>query len=173
MAIFFLWRIFRKRRPTERPLPPELHIELAALSTDSPSADPPILEFYNLPMRLAGVVLAPVGRMKEIPPPDELPSMFESVMPGLSCVVERHRPLLRCWPTQVSTRGFARAFFSNIHLPGESGKGSTWSAVAGIFKHEGTPIMLGLVLRAAASNSLGQVVVNAEHEWLGCLRVNQ
>jgi hypothetical protein len=81
--------------------------------------------------------------------------------------------VVRHWPTQVSTRGFASAFFGNISLPGMSGKGTPWSAVAGIFKHEGVPIMLGLVLRAATPNSLGQIVVNAEHEWLGCLRVKQ
>ena len=122
-------------------------------------------------MRLAGIVLAPVGRLRELPTAAEMPVVFEEVLPGLELVVKAHRPLVRFWPSQVSTRGFANAFFGNIRLPGDAGKGTPWSAVAGIFKYEGIPLMIGLVLRAAAPNSLGQVVVNAQHEWLGCLRV--
>jgi hypothetical protein len=173
VALFILRRILRRRRKKELPLPPELRIELDTLANEGPPADLPLLEFYNLPMRLAGMVLAPVGRMRELPPAEELPAVYESLLPGLGRVAERHRPLLRCWPNQVSTRGFASAFFSNIRLPGEGGKGSPWSAVAGIFKHRGVHIMIGLVLRAASENSLGQVVINTEHEWLGCLRVKQ
>jgi hypothetical protein len=165
--------IVHGRRKTEPPLPPELHIELNTLVNEGPPAGLPILEFYNLPVRLSGVVLAPVGRLRELPPDGEWPAGFESVLPGLGRVAARHGPLVRRWPNQVSTRGFARAFFSNIRLPGEGGKGTPWSAVAGVFKHQGVPIMLGLVLRAAGPNSLGQVVVNTENEWLGCLRVKQ
>lgn len=172
ILFFVLRRIFRKRRKREIPLPPELRIELAALGEVGPPPGPPLLEFYNLPMRLAGVVLAPVGRLHELPPPEELPAVLESVLPGLDRAAERQRPLVRRWPNQVSTRGFASAFFSNLRLP-DGGKGTPWSAAAGIFKHRGAPIMLGLVLRAAAPNSLGQVVINAEYEWLGCLRVKQ
>ncbi len=172
-ALSIVRRILRKRRKKEPPLPPELHVELGKLVNEGPPAELPILEFYNLPVRLAGIVLAPVGRMRELPPPAELPAVFESVLPGLEGVADRHRPLILYWPNQVSTRGFASSFFSNIRLPGEGGKDTPWSAAAGIFKHRGTPIMIGLVLRAASSNSLGQVVVNTEHEWLGCLRVKQ
>jgi hypothetical protein len=172
VVLLFVWRILRKRRKPEKPLPPELRIELATLVNEGPPPEPPILEFYNLPMRLAGIVLAPVGRGRELPA-GELPAVFESVLPGLDRVVNLHRPLVRCWPNQVSTRGFAHLFFSNIRLPGLAGKGTPWSAVAGIVKHQGVPVMIGLVLRAASSNSLGQLVINTEHEWLGCLRVKQ
>jgi hypothetical protein len=172
VALAVLRRILRRRRIKELPLPPELRIELDTLVSEGPPAEPPLLEFYNLPVRLAGVVLAPVGRLRELPPPEELPALYESVLPGLALVAERHRPLVRCWPNQVSTRGFASRFFSNIRLP-DGGKGTPWSAVAGLFKHGGTPIMIGVVLRTASANSLGQVVINAEHEWLGCLRVKQ
>lgn len=171
IVLFAGWRFFRKRRKAEKPLPPELRIELAKLNDEGPPAELPALEFYNLPMRLSGVVLAPVGRLRELPPEEELTAVFESVLPGLGRVVELHRPLVRLWPYQVSTRGFANSFFSNIRLPGMAGRGTPWSAVAGLFKHGDTPVMLGLVLRAASPNSLGQVIVNTEHEWLGCLRV--
>jgi hypothetical protein len=173
VSLLVAQRILRKRRKKEPPLPPELQIELGKLVNEGPPAELPVLEFYNLPVRLAGVVLAPVGRMRDLPPPAELQAVFESVLPGLGLVVDRHRPLVRYWPNQVSTRGFASSFFSNIRLPGDGGKDTPWSGVAGIFKHRGTPIMIGLVLRAASSNSLGQIVVNTEHDWLACLRVRQ
>jgi hypothetical protein len=173
ILLIVVWRFIRRRGKAEKPLPPELRIELAKLNNEGPPADLPALEFYNLPMRLAGIVLAPVGRLRELPPPEELRAAFESVLPGLERVVKLHQPLVRCWPYQVSTRGFANAFFSNIRLPGTAGKGTAWSAVAGIFKHDGVPVMIGLVLRAASPNSIGQIVVNTEHEWLGCLRVRQ
>jgi hypothetical protein len=171
IVLFFLWRMFRRGRKGKSALPPELRIDLAQLIQEGPPSEPPILEFYNLPVRLAGIVVAPVGRLRELPSPAELPPIFESVLPGLDRVADRHQPLIRRWPHQVSTRGFAVAFFNNIRLPGEAGKGTPWSAVAGIFKHHGTPMMIGLILRAASPNSLGQIVVNTEHEWLGCLRV--
>jgi hypothetical protein len=43
--------------------------------------------------------------------------------------------------------------------------------VAGVFKLHGHPILAGLVLRAKGPNSLGQVIVEHETQWLGCLRV--
>ena len=60
----------------EKPLPPELRIELAKLINEGPPADLPVLEFYNLPMRLAGIVLAPVGRLRELPPPERIAGSF-------------------------------------------------------------------------------------------------
>jgi hypothetical protein len=171
IVLWLGWRLLHKRRKAPGLLPPELRIDLAKLVNEGPPAGPPVLEFYNLPMRLAGIVLAPVGRLRELPTTAELPVVFEEVLPGLELVVKLHQPLVRFWPNQVSTRGFANAFFSNVRLPGAAGKGSPWSAVAGTFKYEGAPMMIGLVLRAAAPNSLGQVIVHAEHEWLGCLRV--
>lgn len=173
IALLAVRWFLRRRRKKEPPLPPELHVELDRLVNEGPPAELPILEFYNLPVRLAGVVLAPVGRMRKLPPPAEVSAVFESVLPGLGGVVERHAPLVRYWPNQVSTRGFATSFFSNIRLPGDRGKGTPWSAVAGIFMHDGVPIMIGLVLRATAANSLGQFVVSTEHDWLACLRVKQ
>jgi hypothetical protein len=171
LVLFFLWRLYRRRRTTGLPLTAELRIDLSSLIQEGPPAEPPILEFYNLPVRLSAIVLAPVGRLRELPSPEEFPEVFESALPGLGRVFAEQRPLVRCWPGQVSTRGFAAAFFGSIRLPGDCGKGTSWSAVAGIFKHEGTPIMLGLILRAASPNSIGQITIHTEHEWLGCLRV--
>ena len=67
--------------------------------------------------------------------------------------------------------GFRPSVLRNAKLPGDGGKGSPWSSVAGVFKVKGQPVMAGLVLRAAEPNSLGQTIVEEEHQWLGCLRV--
>jgi hypothetical protein len=163
------WRQWR-RRPKPAPAPPE-PLDVQKLVNQGPPAGPPTLEFYNIPVRLAAVVLAPVGRSGELPPPSELPALYESLLPGLGQIVELHQPLIRRWPSQVSTRGFAHAFFQNAWWPGDHCKGTPWSAVAGIFKSEGQPFMAALVLRAAAANSLGHIMLSTEYEWLGCLRV--
>ena len=67
--------------------------------------------------------------------------------------------------------GFAHQFFANVRLPGNRGKGTPWSSVAGIFHIEERPVMAGLVLRAARPNSLGETLIDSEEKWLGCLRV--
>jgi hypothetical protein len=164
-------RLFRRHRRASLPLSPNLTLPLATLGENGPPPGLPVMEFYNVPMRLAAIVLAPVGRMSELPPDEELLSLIESIVPGLDKIAELHRPLIRRWPSQVSVNGFAHLFFSNAKLPGEAGKGSPWSSMAGMFKAKGTPVMAGLVFRAAQSNSLGQQIIESEHQWLGCLRV--
>ena len=129
------------------------------------------MELYNLPVRLAAVVLAPVGRVSDLPPDGQIPLLIEAIIPGLDKMAALHRPLICRWPNQVSARGFAHLFFINAKLPGDGGKGTPWSSVAGVFKLKGQPLMAGLVLRAAAPNSLGQTIIETEHQWLGCLRV--
>ena len=129
------------------------------------------LEFYNLPVRLAAIVLAPVGRTSDLPPDDSLLPLIEAIVPGLDRIATLHRPLIRRWPSQVSANGFAHLFFNNVRLPGEGGKGTPWSSMAGVFKIKGKPLMAGLVFFAAQPNSLGQTIIEAEHQWLGCLRV--
>jgi hypothetical protein len=171
VAIWAVRRWWRHRRRTVERLTPDLTIDLKLLADAGPPAGPPSLEFYHLPVRLAAVVLAPVGIDRELPSPALLSALYDTILPGLDKVVALHQPMIRRWPKQVSTRGFAHAFFSHLHLPGQGGKGTPWSAAAGLCKFSGLPVMVGLVLRAAAPNSLGQVTINAEHEWLGCLRV--
>ena len=117
------------------------------------------------------MILAPVGRVRGLPPPSQLQEVFDAVLPKLNSVVLAQEPLVRRWPAQVSVRGFANLLFSHVRLPGDGGKGTPWSSVAGIVKLQGQPLMAGLILRAESSNSLGQVVVDREEQWLGCLRV--
>jgi hypothetical protein len=171
VVLWIAWRLLRRRRRAPPPLAPDLKILIAELGNEGPPQGPPALELYNLPVRLAAVVLAPVGRVSDLPPDEQFPALIEAIIPGLDQVTALHRPLIRRWPNQVSARGFAHLFFANAKLPGDGGKGSPWSSVAGVFKVKGRPLMAGLVLRAAQANSLGQTIIEEEHQWLGCLRV--
>jgi hypothetical protein len=171
IVLWGVWRLVRRRRRVPPPLRPDLKISIAELGDAGPPPGPPILELYNLPVRLAAVVLAPVGRVSDLPPDEQIPTLIEAIIPGLDKMAALHRPLIRRWPNQVSARGFAHLFFANAKLPSDGGKGTPWSSVAGVFKLKGQPVMAALVLRAAIPNSLGQTIIEREHEWLGCLRV--
>jgi len=171
IVLAIAWRVFHRRRRVSIPPAPDLSIQVASLGEDGPPQGPPFLEFYNLPMRLAAVVLAPVGRTGDLPPDDQLSPLIEAIVPGLDRVTALHRPLVRRWPNQVSANGFAHLFFNHARLPGDGGKGTPWSSMAGLFKAKGKPVMAGLIFRAAEPNSLGQTIIESEHQWLGCLRV--
>jgi hypothetical protein len=160
-----------RRRPASILLTPDLQLDVESLGEFGPPLGLPFLEFYNLPMRLAAVVLAPVGRTGELPAEDELLPLIGAVVPGLDKIASLHSPLIRCWPSQVSARGFAHAFFNHARLPGDGGKGTAWSSMAGMFKLKGQPVMAGLIFCAAEPNNLGQTIIDAEYQWLGCLRV--
>jgi hypothetical protein len=174
-AIVVLWiarKLLRRQRgPTVASLPTNLKIDVAALPESGPPPIPPTLEYYNLPVRLAAIVLAPAGRANELPSNDQLGPLLDAIVPGLDKVMHAHRPVIRRWPNQVSARGFAHLFFANVPLPGTAGKGTPWSSVAGIFKVNNQSVMAGLVLRAARPNGFGQTIVDSEEKWLGCLRV--
>lgn len=167
----FLWRIFRRRKARGLAIQADLTIALDRLSQLGPPPGGPALEFYFIPVRLAAVILAPVGRVRGLPPPSQLHEVFDALLPNLDSVVQAQQPLVRRWPAQVSVRGFANLLFTHVRLPGDGGKGTPWSAVAGIVKLQGQPLMAGLILRAESSNSLGRVVIDREEKWLGCLRV--
>jgi hypothetical protein len=172
IVLWIAWRIFRRRRRRAAiPPEPDLKIDISTLGDQGPPEGLPALEFYNLPMRLAAIVLAPVGRIRELPTDAVISEAIDAIVPGLDKVAALHRPLIRRWPNQVSASGFAHLFFNHARLPGTGGKGTPWSSVAGVFKLKGQPVMAGLVLRAALPNSLGQTVIEEEHQWLGCLRV--
>ena len=171
IVLWIAWRLLRRRRRVPALVRPDLKILIAELGDAGPPSGLPALELYNLPVRLAAIVLAPVGRVSELPRDEELPALIEAIVPGLDKIAASHRPLIRRWPSQVSARGFAHLFFANAKLPGDGGKGSPWSSVAGMFKLKGQPVMAALILRTASPNSLGQTIIEEEHQWLGCLRV--
>ncbi len=169
VVFVFLKAVFGRRPRPEGP--PDLAIDVAALGTQGPPAQGPVLEFYNVPVRLAAVVLAPAGRVRELPPLNQLDPVLDSIVPGLAKVVAAHRPMVRKWPAQPSVRGFAHLFFGQARLPGDGGKGTPWSSAAGVFKVEGHATMAALVFRTEGPTSHGQEIVEREEQWLGMLRV--
>ena len=68
IVLWIAWRLLRRRKRPAARLAPDLTVEVAALPDRGPPEGPPVLEFYNLPVRLAAVVLAPVGPGRELPP---------------------------------------------------------------------------------------------------------
>ncbi len=171
LVLVIAWRVLARRKREAPQRGPDLSIDLSALSDQGPPAGPPVLEHYNVPVRLAAVVLAPTGRVRGLPPPAEIPGLIDHLVPGLAQVTAAHNPAIRRWPPQLSSEGFARTFFAQVQLPGDGGKGTPWCSVAGRFKVQGQALMAGLILRAEAPNNFGQTIIEKEHEWLGVLRV--
>lgn len=164
-------RVLRRRRRGVSLLAADLTLNVDLLGTAGPPPGDATLEHYHLPMRLAAVVVAPAGRMTRLPPPDQLDTIFEAIVPGLAGMVAAHKPLIRRWPPQLSSAGFAHSFFRNAKLPGDGGKGTHWCSAAGMIKVDGQPVMIGLVMRSQSPNSLGQTVVEHETKWLDIVRI--
>lgn len=168
---FLILRLFRKRPPSQSDQRDELAIDVAALPADPPPKDGPQLEFYGTSVRLAVMVLAPVGRGGEIPAPADLASVLENLLPGLQEIVVRHQPQVVLWPNQLSSQGFLQAFFNLAALPGDHGKGTPWCSAAGKFEGGGQQYLAGLICCAAGPNSLGEMTVDKPGQWLSVLRV--
>ena len=164
-------KLRRRRRLRNLPPPPDLGIDVSALPQAGSPTRGPRLELYNLPVRLAVFVLAPTGRGSQLAADDRLAEMAEQILPGLARVLEAHQPVVRRWPTQLSSEGFASIFFASVRLPGSKGKGTLWSSLAGRCEWEGQNFQVGMVLCANAANSLGQLTVQRETQWLDMLRV--
>jgi len=171
VVIYLLWRIFAGRKGEAPKQVPDLAIDVMSLGSHGPPPGAATLEFYNVPVRLAAVVLAPAGRVRQLPPINQLADVFDAIVPGMARVVATHKPLVRRWPAQVSAKGFAHTVFQHCRLPGEGGKGTPWCTTAGVFKIEGQPLMAGLIMRTESTSAHGQEVIDAEERWLACLRV--
>lgn len=171
LVVVVLARLLRRRPADEADRPADLRIDLATLPAAGPPKDGPQLEFYNLPVRLAVLVLAPAGRGSRIPPKDLLPEIVERLLPGLMRVLSSHRPIFHRWPPQLSSQGFAQTFFACVPLPGDRGRGTPWSSAAGRVEAFGRSYLVGMVFRAAEPNSLSQTVVQHTSGWLDVLRV--
>ncbi|MBC7855430.1 MAG: hypothetical protein IAF94_18535, partial [Pirellulaceae bacterium] len=169
--LFLIFRLFRKRPSHAPDLQDELKIDVAALPASPPPRDGPQLEFYGTPVRLAVMVLAPVGRAGEIPAPADLTVTLENLLPGLQEIVSRHHPQVVLWPNQLSSQGFLQAFFNLAALPGDHGKGTPWCSVAGKFEGGGQQYLAGLICCSTGPNSLGEMTVDKPGQWLSVLRV--
>ena len=166
-------RFLRRRRRVALPPPIDLTIDLSELGERGPPASKLSLELYNLPVRLAAVVIAPAGRGTQLPPDRRLEALADEIVPGLAEIVELHQARLYEWPAQLSTQGFSNTLFANVRLPGDRGKGTPWSIIAGRFEAGQQNVLAGVVLCASASNSLGQFVIERPGQWLDLLRVRR
>jgi hypothetical protein len=131
-----------------------------------------VLRLQKIPVHLPVVVVAPIGRGGKLPHPDLLPRVLDRVVPGMSAIMEHHQTATLHWPAQLSTSGFRERFFGEIKLPGERGKGTEWSAVAGAISAAGYRFSIGLVLHADQPNNYGLFPVDQEGQWLGLFQVD-
>ncbi|MCH8047787.1 MAG: hypothetical protein IID44_29185 [Planctomycetes bacterium] len=171
LALVVLRVLLGRRRTTAVREEPPLRIDVAQLTV--PDVGSAVLEFYNMPVRLAAVVLAPSGRSAKLPPADEMPATIEQLVPGLMAVLKSDQPVFRRWPGQLSSSGFSSSFFTNVPLPGDFGKGTPWCAAAGRFEAAGQNYLIGLVMKAAGPNSLSQVAIERSAQWLDVLRIRR
>ena len=170
-AMGFLLRLLRRRRRVATPVPELQRVDVVELGDEGPPAGMPRVEIYGTPVRIAAIIIAPLGRGSLMPSPTTLPEVLESVVPGLQQAMQSHESKIVTWPEQLSWHGFSQAFFTHVPLPGDRGKGSPWSSVAGKFTADEVPFVIGLICRAASSNSIGQIIVEREGQWLDILRV--
>ena len=170
LLIVFLRLLRRCKRPGVMP-PADLTIDVADLGDEGPPRTGPQLELYNVPVRLSALIVAPTGRGNELDPDSDIADVTDHIVPGLGDFIHLHQPIVRLWPAQLSTRGFANTLATNVRLPGGHGKGSPWSTVAGRFEADGKQFVAGLVVCADDSNNLGQLVVERQGGWLDMLRV--
>lgn len=162
------------RRPTA-PIDPdaELRINLNSFGNSGPPEGSRQLECYNVPVRLALVVLAPLGRDAELPPEAEQLALLEAISPGLRKIAKRHDAVILRWPPQLSSQGFVHRFFACVPLPGAQGKGTRWCSLAGRCETESLSFAAAVALCAGQSNQLGAMEIDRPTGWLDVLRVRR
>lgn len=161
----------RRRRVTTRVATGPESIDVLAMSPKPPPAQGPQLTYFNAPVRLAVLVIAPAGRGAGLPRKEELPDIVEQLLPGLMKVLAAHQPVYRTWPQQLSSGGFAHSFARLVPLPGDRGKGTPWSSVAGRFQADGRTYLAGMVLCSEKANSHGHLEIDKPGGWLDVLRI--
>ena len=171
VVIAFILSKLRRKKPQHQATTEPERVDIASLNDQPLPASGPRVEVYNVPMRLALVVLAPVGRDGEVPPSSQLPEVIDAISPSLMQVINHHQPNFQRWPPQLSSQGFSQVFFNNVPLPGDGGKNTRWCALAGRFDTSNGPLLAGLVCVAEKPNAIGQVAVSQPGQWLDILRV--
>ena len=167
------WKSLRRKKPLAERTPPNLSIAVANLDPTGPQGLHTYLEVYCVPLRLAVLVLAPAGRGNRLPAAARIPAVIETLIPGLATIYQVHAPLLRLWPAQLSSHGFTNSFFSNVKLPGDHGKGTRWSSVAGKFAPFDHQYLIGMLCVADSENGLGELTIEHPGQWLDIVRVKR
>ncbi|QDU94398.1 hypothetical protein [Lignipirellula cremea] len=169
-----LRRLFRRRQEPILALEPPPPLQLESLPAEGPAAgENPCLELHGTPVKITLIVVASSGRVQVAPSGDFLPSLLENLLPGLEEIIRRDQPETVRWPAQLSSNGFSQTFFSNAKLPGDQGKGTAYSAVAGRFETGGHALLLGLVVCANRPNSIGQETAEHLGQWRNLLRIRR
>ena len=161
----------RRRRVTSRVTAGPESIDVLAMTPKPPPAKGPQLTYFNAPVRLAVLVIAPAGRGAGLPSKDDLPDIVEQLLPGLMNVLAAHQPVYRTWPQQLSSGGFAHSFARLVPLPGDRGKGTPWCSVAGRFQADGRTYLAGMVLCSEKANAHGHQEIDKPGGWLDMLRI--
>ena len=170
-VVYVILKVLKIKKPKQAvESSPDMGISVNDLMPQGPPPAGPQLAFYNVPVRLLAVVIAPAGRGHDLPPLNQLAGVLDAIVPGLALVVTAHKPVVRKWSPQLSSIGFANVFFTGARLPGEGGKGTLGCAVAGVFKVGKMPVMAGLVMRTASPTNFGHVVLQHETQWRDVLR---
>ena len=171
LALVAATRHLRRRQRSDDDDETDLAVDLSEFTSMGPPREGPQLEFYNVPVRLVVLVVAPVGRDGTLPHSERIAELVGQLTPGLSEVLLSQQPTLYCWPPQLSSHGFVRSFFNNVPLPGDGGKATPWCSVAG--KLEGEQLLIGMVCCGGQANSLGEVTLSRSTGWLDVLRVRK
>ncbi len=171
LVAFVIFRSLRSGKKQHAATQQPLAIDVASLPSSPPGESSAQLEVYNVPMRLALLVIAPVGREGKVPPSDQLPQVVDAIAPNLMQVLTDHQPEFRRWPPQLSSQGFSQIFFNNVPLPGDGGKNTPYCALAGRFDTPSGPFLAGLVCIAKTPNAIGQIAIAQPGQWLDVMRV--
>jgi hypothetical protein len=164
-VLVFLAAVLLGRR---RKVDPEAGLGEDLASIPAPGKGPRHYQLLvlNTPVRLRLVVVAPVGKR----PVGKVDTVLEQVFRGLGEVAIADKPRVRVWPPQLSSAGFAPAFFRLTKRPEPPGAPSPWVLVAGPARAGGAPVLVGLAGQTDAPSKLGVVTVN-ESQWAEVLRV--
>ena len=166
VVVVIVRRLLKRGRAARNRIEPSLTVDVDRLSAEPPPKSGPGLTFYNLPVRLVAIVLAPAGRAGKVPDAEGMPALLDAIVPGLADVVAAHDPIRLRWPEQLSGSGFAHSFFVHARLPGDAGKGTPLASVAGMAKTHLGSVMVAMVVRAERPNSYGQQILETEGDWL-------
>lgn len=129
------------------------------------------LTINNTPVRVRFVVVVPTGKAQDPITPDQVPSLLDGVLRGLSGILRTDKPRIKVWPTQLSVAGFAPTFHRLVDAGFEKGQDSRWVLVAGPAKTGQRPILLGLALWAEDANDMREIVVTDATNWNEMLEI--
>jgi hypothetical protein len=146
-----------------------LVLDLGLLPTAQPGQTR--LTVYHVPVRMAVVVIAPLGRESDPPTHSDVPTLLDHIVPGLASVLTHDQTIVKIWPRQLSATGFAPTLVRHAPLPGGRGHATPWCLVSGRTTFDGASFAIGLALAATTPNNLGLIVVESEHQWLDVLRM--